>query len=61
MLQSDKRKFLLIILSGIFVILVILLTFFLVSLLLKKGEVLKPPETSVEFPSSPAGNFPPAP
>lgn len=57
---KDKR-ILLISLYGFFMILLIVLTFFAVSYLLKKGEVFKPSPASGEFPGSPLGDFPPAP
>lgn len=48
-------------LYSLFVILLIVLVFFTVSYLLKKGEVFKPKPASGEFPVSPVGSFPPAP
>lgn len=53
------RQILLIALWGLFITLLIILIFYLVSFLLKKGEVFQPPQASLgEFPVSPAINFP---
>lgn len=46
-------------LYGLLTILIIALVFFSVSYLLRRGEVLQPPEVLGEFPSSLAVNFPP--
>lgn len=61
MVESDKKKILLIFLYGLFMILLVVLVFFTVSYLLKKGEVFKPKPASGEFPASPVGEFPPGP
>ena len=55
------RRILLISLYCLFMILLVILAFFAVSYLLKKGEVFKPSPASGEFPASPIGDFPPAP
>ncbi len=55
------RRILLNSLYALFITLLIAFAFFLVSYLLQRGEVLKPPEVPGEFPPSLAANFPPAP
>lgn len=55
------KRILLIFLYGLFMILVVVLVFFVVTYLLKKGQVFKPNPASGEFPASPIGDFPPAP
>jgi len=55
------RKILLNSLYVLFITLLITFVFFLVTYLLQKGEVLKPPEVPGEFPPSLAAGFPPAP
>jgi len=55
------RRILLNSLYVLFITLLITFVFFLVSYLLQKGEVLKPPEVPGEFPPSLAVGFPPAP
>lgn len=60
--ELKRRKILLGFLYSLFVILLIVLTFFSVTWLLKKGETLKPSEVSGEFPVSVVStNFPPGP
>lgn len=61
MAEFDRKKILLISVFGFSLILLVVFTVFLVSFLLRKGEVFKPPQSSEEFPPSPAANFPPAP
>ena len=61
MTEFDGRKILLIFLYGLLIILLIILTFFLVTYLLKKGEVFKPKPASGEFPTPPLSGFPSAP
>jgi len=53
------RKILLSGIYGFFITLVVVLVFYLVSYLIKKGEVFQPKEVFGEFPISPAINFPP--
>lgn len=48
-------------LYGLFVLLLVALVFFLGTYLLKKGEVLKPPPASEDFPSAPVSIVPPPP
>jgi len=55
------RRILLNSLYVLFITLLITFVFFLVTYLLQKGEVLKPPEVPGEFPPSLAAGFPPAP
>lgn len=55
------RKITLISLYCLFVVLLAVLVFFLVSYLVKKGDVFKPPVATGEFPSFPAVYFPPPP
>lgn len=55
------RRILLNSLYTLFTTLLIVFVFFLVSYLLQRGEVLKPPEVPGEFPPSLAAGFPPAP
>lgn len=55
------RRVLLNSLYALFTVLLIVLVFFTVTYLLKKGEVLLPQQSLGEFPSSPAANFPPPP
>ncbi len=58
MTNFDTKKFSLIFLYIIFVISLVLLTFFLVTWLLKEGEVLLPPPATGEFPPGPLTTFP---
>lgn len=58
---DNRKKILLIFLSVLLIILLVGLTVFLVSVLIQKGELLKPPETPGEFPPAPVGKFPPGP
>lgn len=55
------RRILLKSLYSLFVILLIAFVFFLVSYLLKRGEVFRPPLSPGEFPPSSAIGFPPPP
>ncbi len=55
------RKILLNSLYGFFVVLLVILVFFSITYLLKKGEKLKPSSLPGEFPPSPAANYPPPP
>ncbi|MBM3251095.1 MAG: hypothetical protein FJZ07_02580 [Candidatus Nealsonbacteria bacterium] len=62
MIEPDvKQKRLLIFLSVLLVVLLIALTVFLVSILIQKGGLLRPPEAPGEFPPPPVGAFPPPP
>lgn len=58
MANFDTKKFSAISLYIIFVISLIVLTFFLVTWLLQEGEVLRPPLPSEEFPPQPLITFP---
>ena len=58
MANFDTQKFSLTFLYIIFVISLIILTFFLVTWLLKEGEVLLPPSATGEFPPEPLTTFP---
>lgn len=58
MANFDTKKFSAISLYIIFVISLIVLTFFLVTWLLQEGEVLRPPLPSEEFPPQPLTTFP---
>lgn len=61
MANFDTRKFSSIFLYIIFVISLILLTVFLVTWLLKEGDVLLPPPATEEFPPGPLTTFPQSP
>jgi len=58
MANFDGKKILSVLFYIFFVILLILLTFFLVTWLLQKGDVLRPPLPSEEFPPEPLATFP---
>ncbi|MBU2635439.1 hypothetical protein KJ841_03170 [Patescibacteria group bacterium] len=58
MANFDGKKILSVFLYIFFVILLIVLTFLLVTWLLQKGEVLRPPLPSEEFPPGPLTTFP---
>ena len=58
MANFDGKKILSVLIFISFVILLIVLTFFLVTWLLQKGEVLRPPLPSGEFPPEPLITFP---
>ena len=58
MANLDVKKILSVLFFIFFVILLIVLTFLLVTWLLQKGEVLRPPQPSGEFPPGPLTTFP---
>ncbi len=58
MANLDGKKILSVLFYIFFVILLIVLTFLLVTWLLQKGEVLRPPQSSEEFPPGPLTTFP---
>ena len=58
MANFDGKKILSVLLYIFFVALLIVLTFLLVTWLLQKGEVLRPPSPSEEFPPGPLTTFP---
>ena len=58
MVNFDWKKILSFLLFVFFVILLVVLTFLLVTWLLQKGEVLRPPSASEEFPPGPLTTFP---
>lgn len=58
---EKSRRRILISLYSLLALLLIAFVFFLVSYLLQRGEVLRPPEAPGEFPLSPAYGFPPGP
>jgi len=54
----DRKKILSVLFYVFFAILLVVLTFLLVTWLLQKGEVLRPPLSSEEFPPGPLTTFP---
>jgi len=58
MANFDRKKILSVLFYVFFVILLIVLTFLLVTWLLQKGEVLRPPPATREFPPGPLTTFP---
>jgi len=58
MANFDGKKILSVLIFVFFVILLVVLTFLLVTWLLQRGEVLRPPSPSEEFPPAPLTIFP---
>jgi len=58
MVNFEGKKILSVLFYIFFVILLVVLTFLLVTWLLQKGEVLRPPSPSEEFPPGPLTTFP---